>query len=81
MLNDDTMRELDALNMIESAADGNREALADTVLMYHQRGDAARLAASVALVAALTLVSGLPPREVLTRYRGCLLNTEKEAAR
>lgn len=81
MLTNDTIRELDALNMIESAADGSREALADTVMLYAQRGDSARLAASVALVAALTLVSSHPPREVLRRYRSCLVDSTTEATR
>jgi hypothetical protein len=77
-LTDDTVRELDALNMIEAAAAGDRDALAQTVLLYHHNGEAARLAASVALVAALTLVSGHQPRAVLTRFRHCLLNDRKE---
>lgn len=81
MLSADTVRELDALNMIEAAAAGDREALAQTVLMYQHNGDAARLAASVALVAALMLVSGHQPREVLTRFRWCLLNETTEATR
>lgn len=81
MLSRDTIRELDALNMIEDAADGDREALAETVLMYARNGEAARLAASIALVAALPLVSGLPPREVLARYRACLLDERREVAR
>jgi len=78
---DDTMRELDALNMIEAAAAGDREAVANTVLMYQRDGQSARLAASVALVAALMLVSGHPPRKVLSRYRQCLLNETTEATR
>ncbi len=80
-LSDQTIRELDALNMIESAAAGNREALAETVLLYARTGDSPRLAASVALVAALPLVSGLPPREVLNRYRACLLDERREVVR
>lgn len=80
-LSTDAVRELDALNMIEAAAAGDREALAQTVLVYHHDGDAARLAASVALVAALMLASGLPPREVLARYRRCLLDDTTETTR
>jgi len=76
-MNADTIRELDALNMIEAAADGDRETIVKTVELYARDHDAGRLAASLALVAALTLVSGLPPREVLRRYRAVLLDQMK----